>query len=377
MEYRESRKLDARVSLLGFGAMRLPVDGAGHIREAESRAMLRRALEGGVNYFDTAHYYLDSQSEGFLGRALAGVPRERYYLATKLPVWKVASVEEAQAIFELQLERLGTDYVDFYLFHALDAERWRGVREQGLTEWAEGLLRAGRIRRLGFSFLDSYAVFEEILTARKWDFCQLQLNYLDAGEQAGVKGCRLAERLGVPVVVMEPVKGGLLAAPPEEVEDLLRAAHPAASPAAWALRWAGSLPGVLTVLSGMGAMEQVEENLEVFTGFTPLDREEEALLERAAELIHRRARNGCTGCGYCMPCPAGVNIPRNFSLWNRLGQSRNTAAVRHAWQETVPDGEKGRSCVGCGRCEALCPQSIPIRADLARAQKELDALPGA
>ena len=375
MEYRENKRLNARVSLLGFGGMRFPTDGEGHIREAEAAAMLRRALAGGVNYFDTAHYYHDSQSEGFLGRTLAGVPRDSYYLATKLPVWKVASVADAQAIFDLQLERLHTGHFDFYLFHALDRKRWQAVKEQGLVEWAEGLQRQGKIRRLGFSFHDGYGIFEEILTARRWDFCQLQLNYLDTEEQAGLKGYHLAENLGVPVVVMEPVKGGLLAAPPEEVEGMLRAVRPERTPADWALRWAGSLPGVLTVLSGMSGMAQVEENLATFTGFTPLEPEETELLARAAAELRRRTNNGCTGCEYCMPCPAGVDIPENFSLWNRLAKCRDASLLWRSWNMVLKDEAKGKHCVGCGRCEAVCPQHLPIRADLARAQAELDAIP--
>ena len=375
MEYRENKRLNARVSLLGFGGMRFPTDGEGKIREAEAAGMLRRALEGGVNYFDTAHYYHDSQSEGFLGRALAGVHRDSYYLATKLPVWKVESVSDAQEIFDLQLERLHTGCFDFYLFHALDRKRWQAVKEQGLVEWAEELQRQGKIRRLGFSFHDSYEALEEILTARQWDFCQLQLNYLDTEEQAGLKGYHLAERMGVPVVVMEPVKGGLLAAPPEEVEELLRAARPERTPAGWALRWAASLPGVLTVLSGMGSMAQVEENLATFAGFTPLEPEETELLARAAAELRRRTNNGCTGCEYCMPCPAGVDIPENFSLWNRLARCRDASLLWRSWNEVLKDEAKGKHCVGCGRCEEACPQHLPIRADLARAQAALDAVP--
>lgn len=375
MEYRENKRLNARVSLLGFGGMRFPTDGEGKIREAEAAGMLRRALEGGVNYFDTAHYYHDSQSEGFLGRALAGVHRDSYYLATKLPVWKVESVSDAQAIFDLQMERLRTGCFDFYLFHALDRKRWQAVKEQGLVEWAEELQRQGKIRRLGFSFHDSYEALEEILTARQWDFCQLQLNYLDTEEQAGLKGYHLAERMGVPVVVMEPVKGGLLAAPPEEVEELLRAARPERTPAGWALRWAASLPGVLTVLSGMGSMAQVEENLATFAGFTPLEPEETELLARAAAELRRRTNNGCTGCEYCMPCPAGVDIPENFSLWNRLARCRDASLLWRSWNEVLKDEAKGKHCVGCGRCEEACPQHLPIRADLARAQAALDAVP--
>ena len=375
MEYRENKRLNARVSLLGFGGMRFPTDGEGKIREAEAAGMLRRALEGGVNYFDTAHYYHDSQSEGFLGRALAGVPRDSYYLATKLPVWKVESVSDAQEIFDLQLERLHTGCFDFYLFHALDRKRWQAVKEQGLVEWAEELQRQGKIRRLGFSFHDSYEAFEEILTARQWDFCQHQLNSLATEEQAGRKGYHLAERMGVPVVVMEPVKGGLLAAPPEEVEELLRAARPERTPAGWALRWAASLPGVLTVLSGMGSMAQVEENLATFAGFTPLEPEETELLARAAAELRRRTNNGCTGCEYCMPCPAGVDIPENFSLWNKLAKCRDASLLWRSWNEVLKDEAKGKHCVGCGRCEAVCPQYLPIRADLARAQAALDSVP--
>ena len=351
MEYRENKRLNARVSLLGFGGMRFPTDGEGKIREAEAAGMLRRALEGGVNYFDTAHYYHDSQSEGFLGRALEGVPRDSYYLATKLPVWKVESVSDAQEIFDLQLERLRTGWFDFYLFHALDRKRWQAVKEQGLVEWAEELQRQGKIRRLGSTSHDSYEAFEEILPARQWDFCQLQLNYLDTEEQAGLKGYHLAERMGVPVVVMEPVKGGLLAAPPEEVEELLRAARPERTPAGWALRWAASLPGVLTVLSGMGSMAQVEENLATFAGFTPLEPEETELLARAADELRRRTNNGCTGCEYCMPCPAGVDIPENFSLWNRLARCRDASLLWRSWNEVLKDEAKGKHCVGCGRCE--------------------------
>ena len=375
MEYRDNSALGVRTSLLGFGAMRLPTDGEGKIREAESTALLHRALEGGINYIDTAHNYLNSQSEAFLGRALADVPRESYYLATKLPVWMVESAADADSIFALQQERLRTDYFDFYLFHALDAGRWKRLVEQGLLEWADGLLRAGKIRRLGFSFHDSFQVFEEILTARKWDFCQLQLNYLDAEEQAGVKGCALAGRMGVPVVVMEPVKGGLLSAPPEEVERSLRAARPERSPASWALRWAASLPNVLTVLSGMGTTGQLEENLETFRDFTPLDEGETALLARAAETLRGLVNNGCTGCGYCMPCPAGVDIPENFSLWNKLAKCRDASLLWRSWNVVLKDEAKGKHCADCGRCEGLCPQHLPIRADLARAQAALGAVP--
>ena len=378
MECRAFPGLGAKTSLLGFGCMRLPTDAAGVIREEEAAALLRRGLEAEINYFDTAHFYQNSQNEAFVGRALAGIPRERYYLATKLPVWKVESLDDARAIFALQQQRLNTDYFDFYLLHALDRERWEKMEQLGIVAWAEELQRQGKILRFGFSFHDDVEVFERILTSRKWDFCQIQLNYLDSrnlsGVQPGLEGYRLAEQLGVPLVIMEPVKGGALAMLPQDLEDGLKAAAPERSSASWALRWAAGLPNVLTVLSGMSTPEQLEDNLATFGDFRPLDGSEAALLEETGEELRRRRRNGCTGCEYCMPCPAGVDIPGNFKLWNRVGQSRDGAMVWKPWQDFKEEARASR-CVGCGRCEELCPQRIPIREHLALAQAELDRVP--
>lgn len=217
MEYRTWPALDARVSLLGFGCMRFPTDDAGCVQEDAAAAMLRRALEAGVNYIDTAYFYHEEQSERVLGRVLADVPRERYYLATKLPTWKVESLEDAQRFFTTQLERLNTDHFDFYLLHTLNRDRWRAMVELGVVDWCVQKQREGAICRFGFSFHDGYDVFEEILSFRKWDFCQIQFNYLDTDIQAGERGYALAEQLGVPLVIMEPVKGGALADLPEDL----------------------------------------------------------------------------------------------------------------------------------------------------------------
>ncbi len=375
MEYREYTALSARTSLLGFGCMRLPLREDGTIEREPARALLERARRAGVNYFDTAWNYTGGDSEVFLGEILPTWERESYYVATKLPTFKVETLEDAKAFFEEQLARLKTGYIDFYLLHTLNRDRFRKMAELGVVDWCLDLQRQGRIRRFGFSFHDTYPAFEEILSHHQWDFCQIQLNYLDRDEQAGMKGYELAAAQGVPVVIMEPVKGGLLAALPEDLEEALKAAAPGRSAASWALRWVGALPGVLTVLSGMSTMEQVEDNLATFEAFRPLAAGERALLERIAEQLRGRVNNGCTGCKYCMPCPAGVDIPENFALWNLAAKSRNGSAAWRKWNELMEDAEKAKHCVGCGRCEEVCPQHIAVRADLARAQAELDAVP--
>ena len=226
------------------------------------------------------------------------------------------------------------------------------------------------MKRLGFSFHDAYPVLEEILRFRSWDFCQIQLNYMDTEYQAGLKGLALAREMGVPVVVMEPVKGGSLAQLPAEVAQPLKALDPEASPASWALRWAASQPGVSVVLSGMSDTGQLEENLSTFSPLRPLSPAEEDAVQETARRLRRRIQNGCTGCRYCMPCPAGVDIPKSFQIWNNMSMYQNAALTRRAWEGLEAQARPDR-CVGCGRCEEACPQHLSIREDLARAQAEI------
>jgi len=361
-----------QVGMLGYGCMRFPLNReTRQIDEDKAGALLRRAMEAGVTYYDTAWPYHEGESEAFLGRALAEYPRERYQLATKLPCWKVSRPEQALDFFYRQLERLNTDYVDFYLLHSLGEQSWRKMRDLGIPELMENLKREGKIRQFGFSFHDRYEVLEEILTCRNWDFCQLQLNYMDTETQAGLRGYHLAQRLGVPVVVMEPVKGGSLALLPEDVSAPLKAVQPKASPAAWAMRWVGSLSNVRVILSGMTTMEQLDENLETFTSFEPLEDGERAALEETAQHLRRRLRNGCTDCRYCMPCPAGVNIPQNFAVWNGMSMFQNRRLTRQRWR-LLGEG-KAELCVGCGSCEETCPQHIPIRAHLKQVTEDVGA----
>lgn len=372
MEKRKLEKLGIETSLLGFGCMRFPVTKEGEIDEAEAEKMIDKAIAAGVNYIDTAYPYHNGESEPFVGKVLQKYPRESFYLATKLPVWLVETKEDIERIFAEQLERLQTDYIDFYLLHAMDADRIRKMREVGYLEVLEKLRSEGKIKYIGFSFHDSYEVFEDILNERDWDFCQIQLNYMDAEEQAGLKGYALAAERGIPVVVMEPIKGGSLASFAEDITGMFRDMDKDASVASFALRWVGSLPGVKVILSGMSSMEQVEDNLKTFTGFKVLSENEKNTIDKVVEVLNSRVQNGCTGCRYCMPCPAGVDIPGCFSAWNTYHMYQNYNVVSWKWETDMGDKKQAKNCIKCGKCEAACPQKISIREDLEKVQKDLD-----
>lgn len=372
MEKRKMEKLGVETSLLGFGCMRFPVTKEGKIDEPLAQKMLDTAIAAGVNYIDTAYPYHNGESEPFVGRALKKYDRKSFYLATKLPVWLVHSVEDADRIFEEQLERLQTDYVDFYLLHALNKSSWETAVKNGVVEYCEKLKAEGRIKYLGFSFHDSYEVFEEILYARDWDFCQIQLNYMDAEEQAGLEGYRLAEKAGVPLVIMEPVKGGSLAVFADDITGRFRALDANASTASYALRWVGSLPGVKVVLSGMSDMEQVEDNLNTFGSFKPISDAEKQTIEEVVDILNSRIQNGCTGCRYCMPCPAGVNIPANFKAWNTYHMYQNYNVVKWQWETEIGEKGQAKNCIKCGKCEIHCPQKLSVRDDLEKVQRDLD-----
>ncbi len=371
MEKRKLEKLGIDTSLLGFGCMRFPTDAAGKIDEVQAEKMLDKAIAEGVNYIDTAYPYHDGESEPFVGRVLKKFDRGSFYLATKLPVWLVKT-GDAERIFLSQLERLQTDYIDFYLLHAMNKNSWEQMVQAGVVEFCEKLKEQGKIKYLGFSFHDSYEVFETIASARKWDFCQIQLNYMDTEEQAGLKGYELTEKLGLPLIVMEPVKGGSLAGYSEDINERFKKMDPKASIASFALRWVGSLPNVKVILSGMSNMAQLEDNLSTFRKFAPLSEKEAAEIEDIVAALKRRIQNGCTGCRYCMPCPAGVDIPRNFRIWNHYHIYGTYQTVKWAWEHETPEAEKAKNCIKCGKCEALCPQKIRIREDLERAQADLD-----
>ncbi|MBQ2803701.1 MAG: aldo/keto reductase [Lachnospiraceae bacterium] len=372
MEKRTLDKLGIETSLLGFGCMRFPLTQEGKINEPEAEKMLDKAIAAGVNYIDTAYPYHNGHSEPFVGKVLKKYPRDSFYLATKLPVWQVNTLEDVDRIFEEQLERLQTDHIDFYLMHAMNKERWDKMLQIGCVKHLEELKKAGKITYLGFSFHDSYEVFEEILCYREWDFSQIQLNYMDTKDQPGLRGYELSVKNKVPLVIMEPVKGGSLASFADDITDKFHEVRPDASPASFALRWVGSLPNVKVILSGMSTMEQVEDNLATFDEFEPLSDKEQETIKEVVALLNSRVQNGCTGCRYCMPCPVGVDIPASFKAWNTYHMYQNYNMVKNVWEKELGDEHQPKNCIECGKCEKECPQKLAIRKDLKRVQIDLD-----
>lgn len=385
MQYRTFGKLDWQPSALGFGAMRLPVinNDPGQIDEPEATRMIRAAIDGGVNYVDTAYPYHRGTSESFLSRALKDGYRERVRLATKLPCWLVKESADFDRYLDEQLTRLDTPKIDFYLLHALDADRWHALRDLRVLDWAERAMADGRIGYLGFSFHDKFEVFQEIVDAYDgWAFCQIQYNYLDEDYQAGGRGLKYAASKGLGVVVMEPLRGGLLAGNagqrqgrgvPAPIQALWDKAPIRRSPAEWALQWLWHQPEVSVVLSGMSTLAQVQENLAYAARSGPglLSAEELALVAQVRDQYRRLAPIPCTDCKYCQPCPNGVNIPRVFDVYNQAMMFDAPEHARFVYANWVPEAERGDKCLACGECEAKCPQHIAIIEWLERADRYL------
>lgn len=365
-------RLGIETSQLGYGCMRFPVNEDRSINEPEAQRLLDRAIVGGITYIDTAYPYHDYKSEEFVGRALEKYDRGSYKLATKLPVWKVEKPEDVREIFFEQLGKLRTDYIDFYLLHALDKERWDKVVELKILDELDKLKDEGRIRYIGFSFHDELHVFEEIIRSRNWDFCQIQLNYIDRNIQQGMRGYEIAEELGIPLVIMEPVKGGALAKLPKEMTDIFNSLDDTKSVASWSFRFLGSLPNVKVILSGMTAMDQLEDNLETFNNFVPLNDEEKEAIEKVTEVYRGRQQNRCTTCEYCMPCPFGVKIPNNFKLWNTGYIYEDLEEAKKKYYG-LAEGERASQCQECGACEPKCPQGIEIIEDLKKVAQLFEA----
>ena len=361
MEMRQYRDTDVKVSLLGMGCMRLPkVDPEKEdIDYEKAQEIIDYAYANGVNYFDTAYGYHGGQSELFVGQALKKYPRESFFLASKMPIWCVKEKGDVERIFNEQLQRCQTDYFDFYLFHSQNAANFQKCQEFGVYEFLSQMKAEGKIRRLGFSFHDTPEVLRHICDTYPWDFAQIQLNYLDWEMQDAKTQYQILNDREIPVIVMEPVRGGVLASPCEAADILFREERPDKSVASWAIRFAASLLGVLTVLSGMSNMEQVRDNVDTMTRFEPLTDREREVIDEALEAYRKKDTVPCTGCRYCMDCPFGVDIPKMFSLYNHYVLDRDGEDYLEAY-EAQPESERADQCQACGACMEKCPQHIRI-----------------
>lgn len=385
MLYRRLGSTPLSVSILGFGAMRLPLEQVGAdapvaydlnapIDEKESIRMMEYAVAHGVNYFDSAYMYHGGKSETVLGKALKPY-RDRVFIATKLPAVFVQGPGDFEKFLGEQLERLRTDYLDIYLLHGLHREVWSRIKEMGVLSFLDRVKSEGRVRFVGFSFHDDVRVFKEIVDSYDWALCQIQYNYYDEHAQAGKEGLKYAASKGMGVVIMEPVRGGMLAEPvPPEVEALWGSADIKRSPAEWALRWVWDHPEVSTSLSGMSTMEQVIANIGFAEEGEPnsLSPKELSLVREVREAYQKAFKVGCTGCSYCMPCQAGVSIPTMFSAYNDSFVFPHKAEMVAAlYNIFLKPEQRASACIECGQCEEKCPQHIPIREELKNVHKRL------
>ena len=378
MNYRTIEKTGDKVSLLGFGAMRLPVinDDNSKVDEAEAIRMIRTAIDRGVNYVDTAYVYHDGFSEVAVGKALKDGYREKVFLADKLPIWLARTEEDINKLFETQRRRLETDCIDMYLIHSLSADSWKHTKKLNTLTHLEKLKAEGKIKYIGFSFHDDFDAFQEILESYPWDFCQIQLNYMDADFQAGVKGLKLAASKGIPVMIMEPLKGGKLTdVLPQSIKNYWAGAPVKRTPAEWALRWVADFPEVLTILSGMSVMGQVEENIRILNDAEPnsLTDKEQEIIKRVADEYNKLIPYSCTACRYCMPCPANINIPNIIERYNDYHVYEGNEKIKMDFNLWVPVKGRPSVCKVCRACEEHCPQHLPVSDIMGKAKEIFEA----
>ena len=377
MKYRTMGKLGIQTSAFGLGCMRFNGAASGDtiIDEQKAISLIRRAIDGGVTYLDTAYVYLDKTSEIVLGKALRDGYRDKVTIATKMPMEYVHNRAEMEALLDSELKKLQTDHIDFYLMHGINREKWEYFKSIGAPEFFDDMKKAGKIRFKCFSFHGPYADFEYILNDWDWDMVQIQYNFMDIDNQAGTKGLELAGAKGIPVVIMEGLLGGRLAKAPGNVQALYDAFPVQRTPVEWAFRWLCNHPAVSVVLSGCNEMEQIEDNLRIFDTVEPgiMSPEELKLMDDVRAAYISRTKIGCTGCRYCMPCPNGVNIPGIFSAWNNVSLYDTNPKWDWDLRQIKEKGAGADNCIRCGACEAACPQHLPIIEGLQRAWTELNA----
>ncbi|MCQ2466861.1 MAG: aldo/keto reductase [Clostridia bacterium] len=376
MKYRQFPKISEKVSIFGLGCMRFNgvASGDSVINEKKAIKLIRQAIDGGVNYLDTAYVYLDKTSETVVGKALRDGYREKVTIATKMPIEHVNNYEEMEALLDSELKKLQTDHIDYYLMHGIDKAKWLKFKEMGADKFFEDKKREGKIRYKCFSFHGPYEDFEYIIKDYDWDMVQIQYNFMDIDNQAGTKGLKLAGELGIPVVIMEGLLGGKLASAPDNVQKLYDEFETKRSPVEWAFRWLGNCPEIMTILSGCNEEEQISDNLRIFDTIEAgvMDDKELALIDAVRKAYNDRTKIGCTGCRYCMPCPGGVDIPRVFTVWNECSLYGGKAQDNWNYMELNRLEMTPDKCLECGACETACPQSLNIIESLKTAWSEFN-----
>lgn len=384
MQYRRLRNTNEEVSVLGFGAMRLPTinEDATKIDEERASEMIKFAIDNGVNYVDTAWPYHGSgmgeagMSELFVGKFLKDGYREKVLLATKLPTWLVDSRAKMDEILNEQLARLQTNYIDFYLVHALNKRSWTKIKDLGVLDFLEKAKADGKIRHIGFSFHDDFPTFKTIVDDYAWEFCQIQYNYLDIKYQAGYDGLKYSFEKGIDVIIMEPLRGGsLINNLADEIKELYANSKEKKKPAEWALGWLWNQKEVGLVLSGMSTLDQVKENVEIANNgiVNSFSEEENQIMEKVQEVFKSKLKINCTTCRYCMPCPSGVNIPEIFTIYNNGYLSDNIKQAKFMYKSGFTSEEKASACIACGKCESHCPQGIDIINKLSIIRREFES----
>ncbi len=356
-------KVEKEVSLLGFGCMRFPMKD-GEVDVQEAKKMIDYAVSKGVNYIDTAYPYHGGKSELIVRDIIKDYDREKFYLADKLPIWEVKSVEDVSRLFHEQLEKTGVDYFDFYLVHAVNRGHIQTLTDFKILEELERFRSEGKIRNIGFSFHDDLEAFKLWVEIYDWDFVQIQLNYMDTEHQQGITGYEILTEKGIPVIIMEPVKGGSLVKYNERIEKLFTDYNPDDSIASWGFRWVGSLPNVKVILSGMSTFEQVEDNIKTFSQFKPLNETELNIINQVKKQVLALSKVDCTSCNYCMPCPHGVNIPANFRIFNSHSMYQQDGHTKWAYGNLEKSLASADLCIECGECLSKCPQFIEIPTQL-------------
>jgi len=376
MQYRKLGKTGEEISVLGFGCMRFQTknNDPKEIKEDLAIEQIRYSIDKGVNYIDTAYPYHGEMSEPLVGKALQDGYREKVKLASKLPSWLIEKREDFDKYMKEQMDKLQTDYIDFYLVHAINKERWENLNKHNLFEFLDQVKKDGRARYIGFSFHDELPLFKEIVDSYDWDFCQIQYNYLDKEYQAGEEGLNYAADKGLGIIVMEPLRGGKLTKKvPEDISSIFENSQREWSPAQWGFKFVWNNPKVHVVLSGMNRKDHIDENLQTASETSPnsLKAEDLEILSKVEKIYKERIVANCTDCKYCMPCPNGVDIPANIEMINEAYMFDDIEGHKESYAKFIEDDKKASNCIECGLCEPKCPQHISIMEVMKKVDREL------